>query len=129
MNASKNIRFIAKTNTNLAIAFLKSCFGKRLKSMNNFRIISDMTRENEKDSGNAGANFMAAIDLDFKNIKKLVFTSSKSRGIKNIESKGVDLKSSNIEVTQDDSVARKFVYYDDWFCIIKYQEIKETKQL
>jgi hypothetical protein len=113
MNASKNIRFIAKTNTNLAIAFLKSCFGKRLESMNNFRIISDMTRENEKDSGNAGANFMKAINRDFKDIKKLVFTSSKSEGIKKIESKGVDLKSSNIEVTHEDSVARKFVYYDD----------------
>ena len=129
MNASKNIRFIAKTNTNLAIAFLKSCFGKRLEYIKNFRIISDMTRENEKDSGNAGANFMAAIDLDFKNIKKLVFTSSKSEGIKKIESKGVDLKSSNIEVTHEDSVARKFVYYDDWFYIIIYQEIKEAKQL
>ena len=27
MDAAKNIRFITKTNTNLAIAFLKSCFG------------------------------------------------------------------------------------------------------
>ncbi len=78
MNVYKNIRFIVKTNTNLAIAFLKSCFGKRLEYIKNFRIISDMTRENEKDSGNAGANFMAAINFDFKDIKKLVFTSSKS---------------------------------------------------
>ena len=73
MNASKNIRFIAKTNTNLAIAFLKSCFGKRLKSMNNFRIISDMTRDKETDPGNAGANFMKAINGDFKDIKKLIY--------------------------------------------------------
>jgi hypothetical protein len=27
MDATKNIRFITKTNTDLAIAFLKSCFG------------------------------------------------------------------------------------------------------
>jgi hypothetical protein len=27
MDTMKNIRFIIKTNTNLAIAFLKSCFG------------------------------------------------------------------------------------------------------
>jgi len=58
MDATKNVRFITKTNTNLAIAFLKSCFGQRLKSMKYFRIISDMSRDNEKDSGNAGANFM-----------------------------------------------------------------------
>jgi hypothetical protein len=36
-----------------------------------------MSRKNEKDSENAGANFMkAAFDLGFKDIKKLVFTSS-----------------------------------------------------
>jgi hypothetical protein len=45
--------------------------------MKNFRIISDMSRENEKDSGYAGANFMKqAIDLGFKDCKKLIFTSS-----------------------------------------------------
>lgn len=44
MCASNNIRFITKTNTGLAVAFLKSCFGERLKSMPNFRIISDMSR-------------------------------------------------------------------------------------
>lgn len=67
MDASKNIRFIIKTNTDLGIAFLKSCFGIRLKGMTNFRIISDMSRENEKDSGNAGANFMKlALDIGFK---------------------------------------------------------------
>jgi hypothetical protein len=45
--------------------------------MNNFRIISDMSRENENDSGNAGANFIKlALDIGFKDCKKLVFTSS-----------------------------------------------------
>lgn len=50
MDARKNIRFIVKTSTDLAIAFLKSCFGQRLKSLENFRIISDMNRNNEVDS-------------------------------------------------------------------------------
>ena len=50
MDTSQNVRFIVKTNTDLAIAFLKSCFGKRLKNKSNFRIISDMTRYNENDS-------------------------------------------------------------------------------
>ena len=45
--------------------------------MKNFRIISDMSRENEKDSSNAGANFMkAALDIGFNDTLKLVFTSS-----------------------------------------------------
>ena len=45
--------------------------------MKDFRIISDMSRENEKDSGNAGANFMKqAIDIGFQDCKKLIFTSS-----------------------------------------------------
>ena len=42
-----------------------------------FRIISDMTRRNENDSENAGANFMKqALDLGFIDCKKLIFTSS-----------------------------------------------------
>ena len=41
--------------------------------MKNFRIISDMTRDKETDPGNAGANFMKAINGDFKDIKKLIY--------------------------------------------------------
>jgi hypothetical protein len=36
-----------------------------------------MTRKNENDSGNAGANFMKqAIDLGYKDCKKLIFAGS-----------------------------------------------------
>ena len=36
-----------------------------------------MTRNNENDSGNAGANFMKqVIDLGFKDCKKLIFAGS-----------------------------------------------------
>ena len=41
-----------------------------------------MTRDNEKDSDYAGANFISnAIDLGFKDCKKLIFLGSKDLGI------------------------------------------------
>jgi len=67
-----------KTNTELAVSFLKSCFGKRLLKNQNFRIISDMKRENEYDSSNAGCNLMHEINkLGFTECKKMIFTSNK----------------------------------------------------
>ena len=43
-----------------------------------FRIVSDMNRENEIDSKNAGCNLMREIkNLNFNNCKKLIFTSNK----------------------------------------------------
>ena len=45
--------------------------------MSNFRIITDMTRDNEKDSGYAGANFIKmTIKMGFKDCKKLIFLGS-----------------------------------------------------
>ena len=61
-NIDQNIRFILKTNTDLAVSFLKSCFGKRIQKNQNFRIISDMHRENENDSSYAGCNLMREIN-------------------------------------------------------------------
>ncbi len=73
---NKNVRFILKTNNDLAIAFLKSCFGKKLQKYKDFRIISDMNRENEDDSEYAGCNLMRWLrDNNFKNCKKMIFTS------------------------------------------------------
>ena len=71
-----------------------------------------MSRYNEEDPYNAGANFIkAALDIGFKDRKKLVYTGTKSIGIKKIKSKGIDPKKSNIIVTHDKDVARNFAQY------------------
>ncbi|CAF1276396.1 unnamed protein product [Rotaria sp. Silwood1] len=53
-----NVHFIPKSNTQAALAFLRSELGQRLKTNDTFRIVTDMNRTNEKPSGNAGARFL-----------------------------------------------------------------------
>ncbi len=43
---------------------------------------------------------------------KLVYTGTKSIGIKKIKSKGIDPKKSNIIVTHDKDIARNFAQYE-----------------
>jgi len=112
----KNIRFVPKTNTDAAISFLRSPFGKRLIQLDGsqFRIISDMTRENEKPSHNAGARFLRKIrEMRIKN-PVLIFTSDKKKALGYIST---EFSKSNIpmgEVTVTTSVhdAEKFIQFD-----------------
>jgi hypothetical protein len=56
-----NVHFIPKSTTEAAIAFLRSEFGKRLKHSMTFRIVTDMNRENESSSGDAGVRLLYEI--------------------------------------------------------------------
>ncbi|CAF4258412.1 unnamed protein product, partial [Rotaria magnacalcarata] len=49
-----NVHFIPKSNTETAVAFLRSEFGERQKNSPTFRIVTDMNRENETPADNAG---------------------------------------------------------------------------
>jgi hypothetical protein len=51
------IKFIPKVSTKAAIAYLNTEWEKEKKNSSAFRIVSDMTRLNEKSSKNAGARF------------------------------------------------------------------------
>jgi len=75
-----NVHFIPKSNTNAALAFLRSEFGQRLKHNETFRIITDMNRDNETPSDNAGVRLIYEIrTLGFKH-QCLVFTGDASVG-------------------------------------------------
>lgn len=66
---------IPKVSTETAIAYLKCWCGKDKKE-GSFRIISDMTRENEQNGTKAGAIFLKKLESYYKNAKVLVFTSN-----------------------------------------------------
>ncbi|CAF1360420.1 unnamed protein product, partial [Rotaria sordida] len=53
-----NVHFIPKSNTQSALAFLRSEFGERLKDSNTFRIVTDMKRTNETPPSTAGARLI-----------------------------------------------------------------------
>jgi len=110
----KNIRFIPKTNTNAALSFLKSPFGKRLCSPaynKRFRIISDMSRENETPSNNAGARFLKAVrDMRITN-KVLIYTSNEKTAWLLVEEQ-CGKNFGDLKITIEESVARQFIQFD-----------------
>ena len=73
------LNIIPKISTEAALAFIKSQLCRNRKA-NEFRIISDMTRKNEKPSHNAGARFVRQLLPIYNNLKILIFTSNKAKG-------------------------------------------------
>jgi len=108
---NQNIHFIPKEDTPSAIAFLKSVFGKRLKQLNDdFRVITDMTRNNENPSHNAGARFVKQLrDLGFR-CKVLIFTSDANRGTQYVIEQGVQYL-KDVVITQTVADAQKFISF------------------
>jgi hypothetical protein len=91
---NRNIHFIPKSNTSNAVSFLKSPFGQRLKNRDNFRIVSDMNRDNEHPPNTAGAQLIKRVrELGFNN-KCLIFSGAKDvahKELKKILSKREDV--------------------------------------
>ena len=105
-----NVHFIPKTNTESAIAFLKSPFGQRLKNEKNFRIMSDMTRNNEKPPHDAGARLLKQVrELGFNN-KVMIFTSNAATGTKLVNDT-CGKKAGDVTVTIAVSDMEKFVNF------------------
>jgi len=108
---NKNIHFIVKTNTDSAIRFLRSPFGKRLVEKNELRIVSDMNRTNEYSPGDAGARLVKRVrDMGYKT-KILIFTSSKEEGDAKIK-KVCGYIDNNLTVTIQISELETFLQFN-----------------
>ena len=106
-----NVHFIPKSNTNAALAFLRSEFGQRLKQNETFRIITDMNRENERPSDNAGVRLIYEIrKLGFKH-RCLVFTSDALEGKKKLAKVFENKTMEGIQVTQSVYDLDRFVQF------------------
>jgi len=116
VQVNKNIHFVPKPTTELAISFLSSEFGKRLKKpefLGSFRIVSDMNRTNETPSHNAGARLIRqVITLGFTN-KILIFTSDEEKAITAIRLENSGAIPPNVIVTASTNVAQKFIHFED----------------
>jgi len=114
-NSVKNIRFIPKENTETALSFLRSPFGKRLTKlgMNRFRIVSDMTRLNEIPSHNAGARFYKRLrDMGIKN-QVLIFTSNEATAKTYVEREFPNGKvPDGLTITVSTAVALRFLRFE-----------------
>ncbi|CAF0829696.1 unnamed protein product [Adineta steineri] len=107
-----NVHFIPKSSTNNALSFLRSPFGQRLKNKDTFRIVTDMNRENESPTHNAGARLIKAVrKLGFKN-QCLIFTSDKENAedILHAELSSKELQGVFVSVHTKD--LRNFVNFD-----------------
>ncbi|CAF4590355.1 unnamed protein product [Rotaria sp. Silwood2] len=104
-----NVHFIPKSSTDSALSFLRSPFGQRLKNKNTFRIVTDMNRENEKQTHNAGARLIRALrELGFEN-ECMVFTSDERKAKQYLRSELKSEDPESVVVTIDTSKLREFV--------------------
>lgn len=111
------IKFILKPSTALALAFLRSPWGRchAQNEESHLRIMSDMGRPAEEDGGKAGARLVKAIATDLASegldfdCRILIFTSSVSRGEAVLKEFDV---AGRAEVTASASVATRFAAFD-----------------
>lgn len=107
-----NVHFIPKSNTESALAFLRSEFGKRIKESQTFRIVTDMKRTNESSPSTAGARLIYEVrKLGFEQ-SCLIFTGHEETAKEKLKlifgSKNVD----RVKVTADPNVVNKFVTFE-----------------
>ena len=106
---SKILKIIPKITTETALAFIKS-FRSFIKSRTTkYKIMSDMTRNNEKESKNAGARLVKYLqDSGFEHLDIMIFTSSTDFAINELKKLKVTMR-KNIRVTTDVDDAIKFL--------------------
>ncbi|CAF3339126.1 unnamed protein product [Rotaria socialis] len=107
-----NVHFIPKSNTESALAFLRSEFGQRLKYSNTFRIVTDMKRANESDSSTAGARLIYKVrKLGFTQ-SCLIFTGHEESAYEKLEQLFGNRKIDGIKVTQNQYDLEDFVIFN-----------------
>lgn len=112
LGTHKNVHFIPKSNTESALAFLRSDFGQRLRESNTFRIVTDMKRTNEPSPSTAGARLLYKVrELGFQQ-KCLIFTGHKGSAQEKVESIFGDREPPRITVTHDQADLEKFVVFE-----------------
>ncbi|CAF1297241.1 unnamed protein product [Rotaria sordida] len=75
-----NVHSMPKPTTEDTLAFLRSEFGKRLKSSETFRIVTDMNRDNEISPNDAGIRLLCQVRKLGFHQKCLIFTGNASEG-------------------------------------------------
>ncbi|CAF1633707.1 unnamed protein product [Didymodactylos carnosus] len=107
-----NVHFIPKSSTDSALSFLRSPFGQRLKNKDKFRIVTDMNREYEQPSHNAGARLIKALRrTGFRN-ECMIFTSDKREADQIIKSELNSRDQQFVTVTTEASDLQTFVDFD-----------------
>ncbi|CAF3439536.1 unnamed protein product [Rotaria sp. Silwood2] len=106
-----NVHFIPKASTESALVFLRCDFGQRLENQPTFRIVTDMTRDEEIPPENAGARLLAAIrNLGFNN-HCLVFTMNEQKAWEQVNALVPSSKRQNIFVTSELPVLENFINF------------------
>ena len=109
---NKKLKIIPKITTQTAMAFIKS-FKTFIKSGQvKYKIMSDMTRYNEKPSDNAGARLVKYLqDNGFSGIEIMIFTSSKQKALNELQKLNVYMN-NKIKITTSTSDAIQFLISD-----------------
>ena len=106
---SKILKIIPKITTETALAFIKSFRSFINSRTTKYKIMSDMTRNNEKESKNAGARLVKYLqDSGFEHLDIMIFTSSTDFAINELKKLKVTMR-KNIRVTTDVDDAIKFL--------------------
>jgi hypothetical protein len=106
---SKVLKIIPKISTETALAFITSFKNIINNGGCKYKIISDMTRNNESPSQNAGARFVKSLqDSGFKHLKVMIFTSSKQKALDELKKLNAEIN-SNLQVTVSTNDAIKFL--------------------
>ncbi|CAF1427590.1 unnamed protein product [Adineta ricciae] len=106
-----SVHFIPKSNTEAALAFLNSPFGQRLKGKSNFRIVTDMHRDNEDPPESAGAKLLLEVRKLGFNCPCLVYTSRKEESVQEITNYLNPRQLQNVDVTTSSKKLEKFVSF------------------
>ena len=106
---SKILKIIPKIFSNTALAFIKSFKSFINSNATKYKIISDMTRNNENPSKNAGARFVKHLqDYGFNDLEIMIFTSDLN--IANNELKNLKVKLNNkLKITTCSNDAIQFL--------------------
>lgn len=107
-----NVHFIPKSNTDSALAFLQSEFGRRLKDSDTFRIVTDMKRTNESSPSTAGARLIyEARKLGYQQ-KCLVYTGHEQSAYEKLKMVFGSITVAWVEVTQHQDQLGRFVIFE-----------------
>ena len=106
-----NDHFIPKSNTETAVAFLRSEFGERQKNSPTFRIVTDMNRENETPTDNAGIRLILALRELGYNSPCLIVTGNVYTAREKLNKMLSEKQLHNIKITENTRDLEKFIHF------------------
>ena len=106
-----NVHFIPKSNTDSALAFLRSEFGQRLKDSSTFRIVTDMKRTNESSPSSAGARLIYEVRKLGFHQNCLIFTGHEESAYEKLKMVFGSRTVEGVKVTEVQHELRNFVIF------------------